>query len=160
MRRIVLDNSVVVAAFYPDVLERDGRKINLTARARPLLQAVENYYVQAYAPHSLVNEFLKVSHDKAFTRQGVGRVLPSDVEASLQNLVALPVTYIDEARWLFVWDLTTRHRLPPTDAWFLACAMEVQGELWVSHRQKDGFMQAAQAIYGDVHLLSDEEFKL
>lgn len=161
MRRIVPDNSVIIAAFYPEVIQRDGKRLSLTERARPLLTAIGESWVEAFAPYSLVSEFMKVSRDKYSTRQGAGQITVKEADEALADFLTLPIEYVSEfALAQRAWDLIRQHNLPPTDAWFLACAMEKQADLWISHRQKDGFAQAARLVYDRVFLLTEDKFSV
>ena len=161
MRRIIPDNSVLIAAFYPEVIQRDGKRISLTERARPLRTAMGESRVEAFAPYSLILEFMKVSRDKYSTRQGAGQITVEAADEALAEFLTLPIEYVSEfALAERAWELVRQHNLPPTDAWFLACAMEKQADLWLSHRQKDGFAQAARLVYDRVFLLTDDTFRV
>jgi len=156
----VPDNSVLVAAFYREELERDGKRVNLTARAQPLLTAILEGHVRAFAPYALLGEFLKVSRDKSSTRQGPSVITLEDADAGVRDFLTLPIIFVPETELAErAWELTRHHGLSPTDAWFLACAEQQQADLWLSHWQKDGFAQAAQAVYERVFLLTDDAFR-
>jgi hypothetical protein len=64
-RRIVPDNSTMIPAFFHETLTVGGNPFDMSARARPIAEAIRLGRVNAFAPDALPIEFLDVAHRKA-----------------------------------------------------------------------------------------------
>jgi predicted nucleic acid-binding protein len=158
-RLIVPDNSVMIPAFFPESLDRGGTPFDITARARPLAHAVRLRRVRAFAPGLLMEEFLKIAALKAAPRSGAASVEAADAEAHILDFATLPITYVPVQELLGVaLDLVMREKIAAPDSWYVACAIVLGAELWISHEHEDGLVEKARRVHADVHVLTDERF--
>ena len=156
-RRIVPDASVVVPAFFRETLKHRGADFDLSKRAEPLADAVLSRSVAAIAPEHLIHEFAKVAFRK--THEGIE---PDQAKEQLQRFLHLwdqairsePMSRLAEK----AWKLCTEDGIAPPDVWYLACAIEHEAELWISHKHKDGFADKARKVYKEVFVLTERSF--
>ncbi len=158
-RRIVVDTSAIVPAFFPDGVGRIDRG------AAALLNAVRHRHVVAFAPEMLRFEFMSrvIRRIQELRDEGVERdtaVLEMEAQwLSFTNLGKRSLVYTpSEALSAIAWDAACRYNTPPPDSWFLACARLHDAELWMSHPAEDGAGEAAKRYGVVVRYLSHEMF--
>lgn len=160
-RRIVPDNSVMVPAFFPETIEFRDNPFSLTQRAEPLADAFRMRDVEGWAPDLLVHEFVGRACEKMSARQGAQRLDLDVIDPQVNGFLTLPIVYVPLRELAErAWDLMMRHPIRPPDVWYLACAIHCDAELWISHEHEDRFAQHARQVYGNVHLLTEERFRL
>lgn len=158
-RRIVPDASVMVPAFFPEELHIRGRTFRLTQPALRLAAAITSREVAAFAPGLLLHEFLRRAYRKSSPRSGAASVPLEDVQTQVATFLRLPVTYVPMTQLAdLAWDLVVNSGVPPPDAWYVACAMQYQAELWISHEHRDGLVAAARSVHSEVFLLTERAF--
>ena len=149
---MVPDTSVVVAGLFEEPLTRPAKR---------LLDAIAYDRVRAFAPFSLVTELVKTASEKVSRRSGASRLDPEAVERQIEQFLELPIVYVRETDLAMeAWRLIAEERVSPPDAWMLACAMRVGGELWASHDHADGFVAASRALHPAVFTLADDPARL
>jgi len=158
-RRIVPDASVMVPAFFPEALEIDGRSTPLTPRARRFEAAIRSREVVAFAPGLLLHEFTKRAFQKTSGRSGTPVVSLDKVCVLVMDFLSLPITYVPMTEIAdSAWELMATRSIPPPDSWYLACAMQYDAELWISHEHRDGVVQHARSAHEKVFLLTERGF--
>lgn len=160
-RRIVPDCSVLLPAFFPETLLVGGQSFDLSARARPLELAIRSRLVRAIAPDMLLAEFLKIAWSKASDRAGPQLVLCEEAREQIFRFLQLPIVSLAASRIAgATLDLMALQAIAPADSWYVACALQANAELWISHRHSDGLVEKATARGIDVHLLAEERFSV
>lgn len=157
-RRIVPDASVMVPAFFPETLDYRGTEFDISKRARQLADAVLKQDVVAIAPEHLIYEFTKCAHRKI--DEGID---PEQAAGRVNDFLYLwgrgvrtePMSTLADT----AWKLSTENRIAPPDSWYLACALIHGAELWISHRQHDGFADKAQRVHEQVFVLTEDHFR-
>ena len=156
-RRIVPDASVVVPAFFPEVMQIGRNSFDLSKRARPLADAILKRAVTAIAPEHLIYEFTQAAHRKrgeGIEPEQLTRQLDDFLYLWDQGVVTEPMSTLASS----AWRLSVEHGIPPPDSWYLACALKHEAELWVSHRSRDGFADSAKKLHGKVFVLTERRF--
>ncbi len=159
-RRIVPDNSVLMPAFFQEEFQFRGNRLDLTRRARPLADAIRMQRVDAFAPDFLIHEFLKQAMEKARPRDESPRLDLELVNTQVEQFQSLPITYIPCDELIEgTWRLAVDDHLSIADAWYVACAMHCDAELWLSHEHSDGLAEHAARVHpGGLHMLVSERF--
>jgi predicted nucleic acid-binding protein len=153
LRRIVPDNSVIIEAMLP----RIARGL-MFRRAQQLLGEILRSSVKCFAPDTLVCEFLKVAFaTRAGSRSKVAAT--DEIERQVESFLKMPIEYIP-SKELAAVAINHRRRgaISMPDSWYLAAAEMRSAELWISHRQADGFAKNASKIYDHVFTLADNDF--
>lgn len=160
MRRLVPDTSVMVPAFFPERLVVSGNDFDLSARARPVANAIRTRDVEAFAPDMLLAEFLSTAAAKAFARSGGDAVDAQDVTDQVLGFFSLRIITVPaEQISAIALDLIMSDRVSPPDSWFLATAIHTGAELWYSHRHRDGIVEQAEKLHRDqVFVLTERKF--
>ncbi len=112
-RRIVPDASVIVPAFFPEVVEYHNNPFDLSKRAKPLADAIlGRSSVVAIAPEHLIYEFMKSAHRKVGEKISTGQA-KKQVDAFLylwgQGIQAEPMDNLAES----AWKLSTEEGIAP-----------------------------------------------
>ena len=154
-RRIVPDASVMLPAFFPEVLELGGSTFDLTKRALPVLHQIRLASVRAFAPEHLRHEFIHNAREKASPRTGAGQTGADDAFRRIEEMLSLPIVYVPGRAIADVaLDVIRRFSISTADAWYLACAIHADAELWLSHEHADGIVQLARQVHPHVHVLT------
>jgi predicted nucleic acid-binding protein len=149
-RRIVPDNSVLIAALFHEPL---------TPRATRVLTAIHCDEVVGYATDYLRHEFMSVVYDKATGRSRKERIDIVIAQQRVFDFLSIPLVYVpgeelDATRW----DLIRNHSISPQDSWYVACAIHHDAELWISHQHRNGLIPSARRVHDKVFLLSEQPF--
>lgn len=155
LRRIVPDNSVILPAFFNERIEIDGTTIYLTEKAQRLRTAILLREVEAFAPESLIEEFVKTAGAKE--EQGVPY---EDISLAIKQFLELPI-HFQSGKDLAekALDLVREQGIEPADSWYVACAIYYEAEFWLSHRHSDGLAVRAASIHrGNVFTLQECSF--
>ncbi len=144
--RIVPDTSVLIPVYFPETTVWQGNPFDLSGRAERLHDAIWTGRVTAYAPHVLVNEFLRVAYRKVHESGSVDtthleNVLDQFLHLVRRHRITLVETVILAERARDVPE-TPEPKWP--DAWFIACAKAMAAELWISHPQRDELKREAE----------------
>lgn len=161
-RRIVADCSALIPCFFPERREENGRVIDLSYQAGPLLSAIRAKDIKMFAPDILFTEFLKITFEKAAHRRGRQQISMEDAERQWQDFQSLRIIPTAAKTMITtVTDLVFKEKLSPPDSWYLAAALHVEAELWFSHAHNDGSVEIARRHLGAdrVHVLTTERFK-
>jgi hypothetical protein len=158
-RRIVPDNSVMLPAFFEERIQYGGQPFDLSRRAHSLLGAIQSKSVVTFAPEVLLHEFTNKVVEYAWPRAGAPRIDPADAKLQAPAFFRLPITYVPGRRLeRHAWTYMTEHRVAPPDSWYLACAVEFDAELWLSHSHADHFAETARSLYAKVYTLTERRF--
>jgi predicted nucleic acid-binding protein len=158
-RRIVADASVMLPAFFPEVLPYRGNQFDLTRRAKPIAEQIRSRLVEAFAPEHLRHEFIKRALGKASPRDGAAIAFDQAVE-QVREFLKLPIVYVPGSKLVeVVFTCVEASGVSVADGWYLACAMETKSELWISHEHADGLVEAAREHHDKVYLLTERTFK-
>jgi predicted nucleic acid-binding protein len=152
-RRIVVDTSALVPAFFPE----RSRAVNRGALR--LLAAIRTRAAVAFAPEVLQAEFLKRAVRRLIELTDVGRERDTavlEVEAQWLEFLRAPIVYTPAlVLAATAWDATSRHSMPAPDSWFLACALHHDAELWLSHPPADSAGEWARRYGASIRYLSE-----
>lgn len=154
--RIVVDNSAMIPAFFPeeDSTAFDARLV--THRARSLVRAIRLRRVNAYVPPSFFREFLNVATAPLGQPQGKSRQAVEQIRAQWDDLLLLPLITVPLQELLHLSAmLTFDDSCPAPDAWYVAAAINTRATLWISHSHRDGLVSVASR-HRPVRLLSEE----
>ena len=160
-RRIVPDASVMLPAFFPEVLELGEGTFDLTKRALPVVHQIRPASVRAFAPEHLRHEFIHNAREKASPRTGVGQIDVDDAFRRIEEMLALPIVYVAGREIANIaMDLIRQSPISTADAWYLACAIHADAELWLSlsHEHADGIVQLARRVHPHVYVLTSSTF--
>lgn len=154
--RIVVDNSAMLPAFFP---EEESERFDaglVTNRARALVNAIRLRRVNAYVPPMFFREFLNVATiplDRPGGRAGehVERVRAQWDDLLSLPLFEVPLKEIKHHSGILSFD----DRCPAADSWYVAAAVHAAATLWISHEHRDGLVAVAQR-HVNVRLLSRE----
>ena len=147
-RRIIADTSVVVASLFEEVQTR---------RAQRLIDAIQRQKLTAFAPHTLIVEFIKAASMKTSRRDPVGEsaIVDEQVHAFFdlcRGITLVRETEIQSEAWRLIRD----ESISPPDSWMLACAIHADAELWLTHDHSDGFVTAARSLHHSVFTLAQD----
>jgi hypothetical protein len=155
LRRIVPDTGVIVAAFFETLV--GASFFDVTPRARSLLQQIRIRAVISFAPDQLISEVMKVCFEKCGgrNRHRVPNLTSYDAAAFVNDFLELPISFVC-ARELHhtALDLVLLNDVPPPDSWFVACAIQNEAELWLTHECRDGLLGNARNAHNSVHALA------
>jgi hypothetical protein len=154
--RVVVDNSAILPAFFPEVGDKLFDSGLVTNRSRALVQAIRTRRVKAYVPPSFFREFLHTATFGLSKPGGWNDLKAAEVRAQWDELIALkliavPLDEIIDHSAI----LTFQDRCPATDSWYVAAAVHARAEFWMSHEHKDGLVTVASK-HIKVRLLSTE----
>lgn len=154
--RVVVDNSAMQPAFFPEVTNEHFDAGLVTNRARTLVHAIRLRRVNAYVPPSFFREFLNVAirrFDDGGERRG--RDLKF-VRGQWEELLTLPliVTPLNGIT-ATTTQLAFEDLCPPEDTWYVAAALHAGATFWMSHAHRDGLLSVATR-HVPVRLLSEE----
>jgi predicted nucleic acid-binding protein len=156
--RIVVDNSAMLPAFFA---EDNSDKFDaglVTNRSRSLVQAIRMRCVNAYVPPSFFREFLNVATQPLYRPEGrtadaIERIRDQWDDLLRLPLITLPLKEIIHHSGTLAFD----EACPAADTWYVASAVHVSGDLWLSHAHQDGVADIAKNRANVVvRLLSDE----
>lgn len=156
LQRIVVDNSAMLPAYFPEG-EREAFDAGLvTNRSRALVQAIRARRVDAYVPPSFFREFLNVATAPLDMRGGRDGPHAEHIRNQWDDVLSLklipvPVQKILHQSGILVFD----YGCPAADAWYVAAAMHASATLWMSHEHRDG-LAAIAAQHVEVRLLSEQ----
>ena len=158
VRRVVVDNSALMPAFFPEPTSRLFDAKLVTNRALSLMQAIRLKEVVAYVPPSFYREFLNNVAVLLNERMSVTQrlALREDLVQHWNALLDLPLVTIDVRD--IVWragDLSLREDCPSADSWYVAAAEHAKAKFWMSHRHRDG-LHAIASKFVQVGLLSED----
>jgi len=150
-RRVVLDTSVIVPAFFSEKAENGA---DLSDRAEKIYAAIScDPEIKVYAPHTLIYEFFHVARRRTKLESAFLEICGRFLEWRIEFVPFKD--YWAENALVYI----EHHRAPITDVWNLMCAMEYHAEFWISHRQADGIVDAACELHDHgVFLLCDCTF--
>lgn len=156
LRRIVVDNSAMQPAFFPEPRSDHFDAGLVTNRARSLVNAVRLSRVRAYVPPSFFREFLNVALARLDARGGrtaddVDYVRAQWDDLLTLGLITVPLEEIVHHSGILALD----EQCPPADAWYVAAAVHARADFWMSHEHSDGLVAAASR-HVKVRLLSKE----
>ena len=157
LRRIVVDNSAVIPAYFPEADNDDFDAGLVNNRARSLVQAIRIRNVSAYVPPSFFREFLNVS-TRPLDQPGGWKINHvEEIRAQWEDLLSLPLIVVphDEIvhhSGVLVFD----DHCPAADARYVAAAIHTSADLWMSHEHRDGLAHIARKYIKKVGLLSIE----
>ncbi len=149
----------MVAAFFPEVLDIQERRFQLTQSARGVRAAIFSRRVVAFAPEVLLPEFVTAAARKSSPRLGGSAIPLEQVHAQILAFRGMPLTYVPmEEMADTAWELIANHAVSPPDSWYLACALQNEAELWVSHAHRDGFLESSRRVHAKVFALTETPF--
>ncbi len=158
-RRIVPDASVLLPAYFPKRLKLGAREIDLTRRSWPIMNAIQQRHVLAFAPPALLIEFCNVAMQKGAAWRGSPAVSWEQVDLHCYRFISLPITYQPaEDIAAMAWSLARQYGISSPDSWYVACALHYDAELWISHAHADGLVDHARRADANIHVLVDESF--
>ena len=124
-----------------------------TARAIPLIRAIERSEVDAVAPSLLVTEFLEKC---AWIRSGGRPYSNQAIDEIVKTFLNLPILYIpNETIASEAWRLHRPGGVELPDAFYLTVAMQWGAELWTADR---GLFSQALPVYNAVFNLNTVSF--
>lgn len=151
--RIVVDNSAVLPAFFPEGRSALFDAGLVAARSRSLVHAIRTRRVNAFVPPSFFREFLHVAVTRAQTGGRTAGALHR-VREQWEDLVSLPLISVPLAEILHHSGiLTFDDSCPPNDAWYVVAAVHANATFWMSHDHGDGLFAVASK-HVNVRLLS------
>jgi hypothetical protein len=153
--RIVVDNSAMLPAFFPETKHHKYDAGLITNRARSLVQAIRMRRVNAYVPPSFFREFLHVGTLPIDQPGGRSPVVIERIRAQWEDLLSLPLIVVPLREIIHHCGiLAFDDHCPSADAWYLAAAVHAHATIWISHEHVDGFAGIASRQV-PVRLLSD-----
>lgn len=148
LRRLVLDTSVLVAAFFSDPQSR---------RATRLVNAVDRGIAEGFLAPGTAYEFFNVVAQMRSGRAGRVRVATEVISAQLDAFADLRLRTVSERPlWPEVLLMIEDHQISPPDAWPLVAAIHLDAELWLTHDHADGFVAAARRLHPAVYTLAGD----
>jgi predicted nucleic acid-binding protein len=150
----------MIPAFFRETLMVGGNPFDISARARPIAEAIRLGTVTAFAPDALPIEFLEVAHRKAKPRNAVATITAQEFENQFVRFMSLPITGVAAAELAAIsLDLCNNAEISPADSWYVACAMLADAELWISHDHADGLVNKARAVHDRIYTLTTRRFE-
>jgi len=144
--RIVVDNSAILPAYFPEAEHAAFDAKLVTNRARALVHRILMGRVKAFVPPSFYREFLNVSTLPLYAHDGRGRN-PEQlrrIRAQWDDLLLLPLIVVPLGQILHhSGTLAFDDGCPAADAWYVAAAVHSQATLWISHAHSDDLLAAA-----------------
>ena len=154
--RVVVDNSAMLPAFFPEAQSPHFDAGAVTNRARTLVHAIRTRRVNAFVPPSFFREFLNVSIQRLDSRGGRRGDALEHVRAQWEDLLLLPLITVHLDKIIYrSGELALDEQCPPEDSWYVAAATHAGATLWMSHAHRDGLAEVA-AKHVEVRLLSVE----
>lgn len=152
---IVVDNSAIVPAFFPEEKSPHFDAGLVTNRSRALVLAIRLRRVQAFVPPSFYREFLNGASRPLEQRSGSNNDTREWVREQWSDLLTLPLSVVPIDRISHhAGTLVLDDRCPAADAWYVVAAVETKATFWMSHRHVDGLYEVASQ-HVDVKLLAD-----
>lgn len=156
LQRVVLDNSAVIPAYFPESQNPLFDAGLITNRSRSLLHAIRTRRVNAFVPPSFFREFLNVSTRPLFQPGQKDPLVAEGIRSQWDDLLSLPLVIVDTEDILHrVGGLVFDAGCPAADAWYVAAAMHAQATFWMSHEHGDG-LAAIAAKHVPVGMLSKQ----
>jgi hypothetical protein len=156
LARIVLDNSAIIPAYFPQASSPNFDAGLVTNRARALVHAVRLRRVDAFVPPSFFREFLNVVTTPLYQPGGWASRFADEIRAHWEDLLSLPLIHIPVEEILHHSGiLAFEDHCPSADTWYVAAAVHASATLWMSHEHKDGLFTIANRLV-NVRLLSNE----
>jgi hypothetical protein len=154
--RIVVDNSAMLPAFFPEAEHNSFDAGLVTNRARALVQAIRTRRVNAFVPPSFFREFLNTAtwellRPGGWDSQRAERIRAQWDDLLSLNLIVIPLHEILHHSATLVFE----NACPAPDAWYVAAAVHARAVFWMSHEHRDGLVKVA-STYVAVRLLSQE----
>jgi len=150
----------MLSAFFREELEIRERVHRLMPRALRVAAAIRSREVVAFAPEVLLPEFTSGALRKSSPRSGAPTIALDKVREQVLDFRRLPVTYVPAEEIAdSAWELMAYKKITPPDSWYLACAMQNDAELWITHEQKDRFVEHARSVHQKVFLLTERRFE-
>lgn len=154
--RIVVDNSAVLPAYFPEDRATAFNPRTVNQRAESLVHAIRARRVNAFVPPSFFREFLNVATRPLDARSGHAAETREMIHAQWLDLLTLPLIVIPVREIAHVsGELFFNDQCPAPDTWYVAAAIHAKATLWVSHDHSDGLVRAASRHVA-VRLLSRE----
>ena len=142
--RIVVDNSAVLSAFFPEPERPEFDAGLITNRSRALVQAIRVRRVKAFVPPSFFREFLNVATWPLFQPGGRIAEVAERIRAQWEDLLTLPLIVVPTKEIIdHSGSLTFDDHCPATDSWYVAAAANVGATFWMSHEHRDGLVAIA-----------------
>lgn len=159
-RRIVPDNSVMLPAFFDETIKYRDNDFDLKRRTAPLLGAILLKSVVTFAPEMLIHEFTKKVGEWAWPGRGKpSRTDPDNANLQVRTFLSLPIIYVPAQKLAkLAWNYMTVLKLGPHDAWYLACAVYNDAELWISTDHKDNIVEKSRQVHKKVFTLTEQRF--
>ena len=154
--RIVVDNSAVLPAFFPEAENAAFDAGLVTNRSVSLVRAIRVRRVNAYVPPSFFREFLNVATRPLFERGGRTDALREEIRAQWNDLLSLPLIVVPLPEIVHhSGSLVFDEACPAADTWYVAAAIHTGATFWMSHEHSDGLV-AVSSRHITVRLLSKE----
>jgi predicted nucleic acid-binding protein len=158
-RRVVADASVLLPAFFPEILLYQGGEFDLSRRARPLAASIRSHRVSAFAPEILRHEFIDAARKKADTRTAAGVISIDAAYKRIDDFLDLPIVYVPGKQiCVMAIDLMRKLSLSTADSWYLACAIHTDSEFWISHEHSDQLVGLARREHEQTYMLTHTAF--
>lgn len=157
--RIVIDNSAILPAYFPEGESTHFDAGLVTNRARGLVRAIRTRAVNAFVPPSFFREFLNVATRPLFERGGQVDDRKEAIREQWNDLLSLPLAVVPVEKLLYdAGVLVLDDACPAADAWYVAAAMNARATLWMSHDHSDGLVAVASR-HVNVRLLAKDAGK-
>jgi hypothetical protein len=152
--RIVVDNSALLPAFFPESSSVHFDAGLVTNRSRALVHAIRTRRVNAFVPPSFYREFLNVAVMRTASTRNAGYL--ERVRAQWEDLLSLKLINVPLDKILYESGrLTFEELCPAVDAWYVAASVWANATFWMSHAHKNGLVDVA-ARFAPVRLLASE----
>jgi len=154
--RVVVDNSAVLPAFFPEAGSSAFDAGLVTNRAVALVHAIRMRRVSGYVPPSFYREFLNVATRPMNERGGRSDQIREEIRAQWEDLLSLPLVVVPLQEIIHhAGTLALDDFCPAADAWYVAAAVHARATFWMSHDHTDGLVAVASRHVA-VRLLSKE----
>jgi hypothetical protein len=154
LSRIVVDNSAILPAYFPESGDRLFDAGLVTNRARALVQAIRVRQVNAYVPPSFFREFLNVASQPLYQPGGRTTDQVEHIRAQWEDLLSLPLIVVPLDPLIHqCGNFVFNDFCPAADTWYVAAAVHTRATFWISHEHSDGLAGIASK-YVDVKVLS------
>lgn len=141
---IVVDNSAMLPAFFPEDENPNFDAGLVTNRSRGLVHSIRQRRVNAYVPPSFFREFLNVAM-MPLNRPGTKpQGLLQNIREQWEDLLSLPLIVVPLEEILHHSGILAFEDLcPATDTWYVATAVHAKATFWMSHEHHDGLASIA-----------------
>ena len=152
--RVVVDNSAVLPAFFPEAGSAAFDARLVTNRAVALVHAIRTRRVNAYVPPSFFREFLNVATRPLYERGGRSDELREEIRGQWEDLLSLPLIVVPSQEIIHHSGILAFDDFcPAADTWYVAAAVHARATFWMSHEHTDGLFAIASR-HVEVRLLS------